>query len=68
MLPPEKWDTWLDPEVRDLALVSKLLVPAPASIIAMHPVSTEVNRVGNKGASLIEPVPEAPAADQTTLG
>jgi putative SOS response-associated peptidase YedK len=70
MLPPERWGTWLDPEVRDLALVSKLLVPAPASIIAMHPVSTDVNRVANKGPSLIEAVdaPDAPGSDQPTLG
>jgi putative SOS response-associated peptidase YedK len=69
MLPPEKWETWLDPQVQDVALVSKLLVPAPASIIAMHPVSTDVNRVSNKGASLIDPVPEpdVPGADQATL-
>jgi putative SOS response-associated peptidase YedK len=57
MLPPDAWDTWLDREVKDLAVASKLLVPAPSSIIAMHPVSTDVNRVSNKGVSLIEPIP-----------
>jgi putative SOS response-associated peptidase YedK len=64
MLPPDAWDTWLDREVKDLAVASKLLVPAPSSIIAMHPVSTDVNRVSNKGAALIEPVavPDAPDA------
>ena len=69
MLPPDAWDQWLDPEVQDLARVTKLLVPAPASIIAMHPVSTDVNRVANKGASLIDPVPipDVPGADQATL-
>jgi putative SOS response-associated peptidase YedK len=67
MLPPDAWDKWLDPEVRDLAVASKLLVPAPSSIIAMHPVSTDVNRVSNKGAALIEPVPmpEQAALDTT---
>jgi putative SOS response-associated peptidase YedK len=69
MLPPDAWDTWLDREVQDVAVASKLLVPAPASIIAMHPVSTEVNRVANKGASLIErvPVPDIPGSDPATL-
>jgi putative SOS response-associated peptidase YedK len=69
MLPPDAWDPWLDRDVRDLAMVGKLLVPAPASIIAMHPVSTEVNRVANKGPSLIEPLPpgEPPDAAQLTL-
>jgi putative SOS response-associated peptidase YedK len=71
ILPPDKWDTWLDPEVRDTELLGALLVPAPSSIIAMHPVSTDVNRVSNKGASLIEPVdpttPDVPGAGQATL-
>jgi putative SOS response-associated peptidase YedK len=69
MLPPDAWDTWLDNEVRDVAVASRLLVPAPASIIAMHPVSTDVNRVANKGASLIEPVPvpDVPGGGQATL-
>lgn len=67
MLPPEKWDTWLDPDQQDLELLGKLLVPAPASIIAMHPVSTDVNRVSNKGPALIEPVPDIPGAEQATL-
>jgi putative SOS response-associated peptidase YedK len=61
----------LDPEVRDTELLGALLVPAPSSIIAMHPVSTDVNRVSNKGASLIEPVdpttPDVPGAGQATL-
>jgi putative SOS response-associated peptidase YedK len=56
MLPPDAWSTWLDPEVRDLDVVGRLLVPAPASIIAVHPVSTAVNHVRNKDASLIDPV------------
>jgi putative SOS response-associated peptidase YedK len=69
MLPPDAWDTWLDREVRDVAVAGKLLVPAPSSIIAMHPVSTDVNRVANKGASLVDPVPvpDIPGGDQATL-
>jgi putative SOS response-associated peptidase YedK len=69
MLPPERWDQWLDPQVQDLDLLGTFLVPAPASLIAMHPVSTEVNRVANKGAGLIEPVPDSPppGSDQATL-
>ena len=67
MLPPDKWDTWLDPELHDVELLGKLLVPAPASIIAMHPVSTDVNRVTNKGPELIKPLPDVPGADQATL-
>jgi len=56
MLPPSAWDTWLDPEQDDTELLGKLLVPAPASIIDLYPVSTEVNSVRNKGPQLIEAV------------
>ncbi|MEX2292140.1 MAG: SOS response-associated peptidase [Acidimicrobiales bacterium] len=60
ILPPSAWDLWLDREVDDLELLGKLLVPSAPEIIAMHPVSTEVNNVRNKGEHLIEPlIPEA---------
>lgn len=74
ILPPSAWERWLDPETQDLELLGKLLVPAPASLIAVHPVSTEVNNVRNKGAHLIDPVDpvavegaEGPAATRTLL-
>jgi len=61
ILPPSAWDTWLDREVDDLELLGKLLVPAPPEIIAIHPISTEVNNVRNDGPELIEEVaPDAP--------
>ncbi len=62
ILPPSAWDTWLDREVDDLDLLGKLLVPAPPEIIAMHPVSTEVNNVRNKGEQLTDPVDPDPAS------
>ena len=40
MLPPSAWDDWLDPENDDVDTLGKLLVPAPASLITAHPVST----------------------------
>lgn len=66
VLPPSAWDTWLDPEVDDLELLTGLLVPAPAELFVAHPVSTAVNNVRNRGPELVEPVdPEAdPAAAQ----
>lgn len=68
VLPPSAWDRWLDPAEHDTGLLGQLLVPAPASLIAMHPVSTEVNYVRNKGAHLIDPVdPDAPDG-QVPLG
>jgi putative SOS response-associated peptidase YedK len=67
ILPASAWDEWLDPANDDLETLGKLLVPAPPELIVHHPVSTEVNRVSNKGAELIEPVdPDAP--EPGTLG
>jgi putative SOS response-associated peptidase YedK len=54
ILPPSAWDTWLDREVDDLALLGQLLVPSPASLITMHPVSTLVNNVRNNSADLMD--------------
>ncbi len=68
ILPPSKWDEWLDPENADTETLGKLLVPAPPQIITMHPVSTEVNTVRNKGAQLITEIdPDAPAEDQLEI-
>ena len=69
ILPREVWAEWLDPEIGDVATLGRLLVPAPSSMLELHPVSTEVNNVRNKGAHLVDPV-EAMAAggsDQATL-
>ena len=57
MLAPSDWAQWLDPGFDDLDELNKLLVPAPADIIAMHPVSTEVNNVRNRGAHLMDEIP-----------
>jgi putative SOS response-associated peptidase YedK len=70
ILPASAWDTWLDPEIDDLDMLGKLLVPAPASLLTLHPVSTEVNNVRNKGAELVAPVeavPDGQLPGQATL-
>jgi putative SOS response-associated peptidase YedK len=54
MLPPDAWGTWLDRENHDIDALQGLLVPAPAELIRIHPVSTEVNNVRNNGPELIE--------------
>ena len=36
--------------------MSSLLVPAPESLLVMHPISTAVNSVRNNGIELLEPV------------
>jgi len=50
------WDVWLDPAMGDLDELGMLLVPAPAELITLHEVSTEVNDVRNRGAHLVEPI------------
>ena len=65
MLPPSAWEAWLDPENDDLEALGKLLVPAPASLLELHPVSRAVNNVRDNGPELIEPAPED--AGQDTL-
>jgi len=68
ILPPSKWAEWLDPTNDDVATLGKLLVPAPPQIITMHPVSTEVNRVSNKGPELVTEIdPDAPAEEQLEI-
>jgi len=64
ILPPSAWDTWLDRDNDDLDLLGKLLVPCPAQLITMHPISIEVNNVRNKGPQLIEEAP--PLDDEVT--
>lgn len=64
ILPPSTWATWLSPDVTDAGLLAGLLVPAPEAVIAMHPVSTDVNNVRNKGAHLIEEVGQTPTGEE----
>lgn len=59
MLPPSRWETWLDPSVDDLDLLGKFLVPAPPELIELRPVSTEVNNVRNQGPQLLDEVEPA---------
>jgi len=56
ILPQSAWATWLDPANDDLESLSGLLVPAADSLLDLHPVSTEVNNVRNKGSELVVPV------------
>lgn len=58
LLPASKWAEWLDPANNDIASLSRLLVPAPDGLLTMHPVSTDVNNVRNKGEHLVDPAPE----------
>ena len=70
MLPWDAWETWLDPTIQDIEVATKLLVPAPSSIIDLYPVSTEVNNVRNHGLHLldrVDPPAGGAASEQATL-
>jgi putative SOS response-associated peptidase YedK len=56
ILPAAAWNDWLNPDLTDLDVIGKLLVPAPSELIAFHPVSTEVNNVRNKGEHLMDEI------------
>ena len=63
MLPPSAWAEWLDPANDDLDSLGKLLVPAPASLLALHPVRRDVNNVRENRPELIEPAPDEPGQE-----
>jgi putative SOS response-associated peptidase YedK len=63
MLPPSAWEAWLDRDNGDLEALGKLLVPVPASLLDLHPVSRAVNNVQDNGPELIDPAPEDPGQD-----
>ena len=57
MLPEDRWDSWLDPTMRDSeAALEMLRVDRPDYGLVAHPVSSRVNLVANNGADLITPI------------
>jgi len=65
ILPQSVWAEWLDPNMHDIERLSGLLQPAADDVLTVHPVSTDVNNVRNKGSELIERVElPAPADDE----
>jgi len=58
IVPPEAFDLWLDSDNVDAAAAAALIVPAPDALLEAWPVSTDVNRVANDNARLIEEAAE----------
>jgi len=56
ILAPESWGAWLDPLNQNPAALRPVLRSYPPEQLAAYPVSTQVNRPGNDGPALIEPV------------
>lgn len=58
ILEPAAYDAWLDCQKVDAKTAATLIAPAREDLLAVHPVSSAVNRVSNDDARLIEPVTE----------
>ena len=57
VLPRDRWDAWLDPELRDPEAVRALLVPPAVGRFTAVAVSPLVNAVANNGPELTVPLP-----------
>ena len=55
ILAPDAFDLWLNCAEVDAQTAAALITPAPDDLFEAYPVSTEVNRVANDNAKLVEP-------------
>lgn len=61
ILAPDTFDLWLNCAEIDAQTAAALIAPAPDDLFEAYPVSTDVNRVANDNAKLLEPLaPGAP--------
>jgi putative SOS response-associated peptidase YedK len=56
VMPRERWDQWLDPEVQDPDTVRALLQPPAPGRFTATAISPRVNNVRNNGPELLAPV------------
>ena len=56
IVPPDKYDLWLDPEVEDFEAIRAILQPYDASQMRHYPVSPRVNSVQNEDAECASPI------------
>ena len=56
ILPPDAYNVWLDPAMRDVDPVQALLTPYPADQMVAYPVSTRVNNPAYDAPDLVEPL------------
>lgn len=54
MLPPDRWDAWLDPRNTDTDDLRSLLAAPPAGLMRAYPVATMVSNVRNNGPELLK--------------
>ncbi|WP_310714630.1 SOS response-associated peptidase [Streptomyces lydicus] len=53
VLPPDRWDAWLDPARTDPDELRALLAPPPPGLMRAFPVPTEVSNVRSNGPELV---------------
>jgi putative SOS response-associated peptidase YedK len=66
ILKPDDYEMWLNPGLKEVALVSQLLRPFDARLMRSFAVSNRVNRVENDDAECSAPV-EMGCTTQTQL-
>lgn len=64
MMPPDRWDAWLDPARTDPDALGDLLAPPPPGRVRAYPVGTAVSDVRANDPRLVE---ELPAPEEETL-
>lgn len=62
VLPPDRWDAWLDPTRQDAEHVQGLLAPVAPGRFEAYPVSRAVGNVASTGPELMAPVPASELA------
>ncbi|MFG2223635.1 SOS response-associated peptidase [Streptomyces sp. NPDC048644] len=53
VMPPDRWDAWLDPAPTGLDRLRGLLAPPPPGLMRAYPVPTDVSNVRNNGPELL---------------
>jgi putative SOS response-associated peptidase YedK len=56
IVPPDKYDLWLDPDVNDFEAIRDILKPYDANLMRRYPVSTKLNNSKNDDAESASPV------------
>jgi putative SOS response-associated peptidase YedK len=56
IVPPEKYDLWLDPDVTDFAVIRDILKPYAANLMRRYPVSRKLNNSKNDDADSAAPI------------
>ncbi len=67
IVPADDYDSWLDPNITSVAIISQLLRPFDASRMTRYPVSARINTVQNDDEACSTPIELTPCPVQTSL-